>query len=174
MTALTSKPQLAAIRKIGLKPGKSFEIVDQPSGKAAYVSEKSDVLTNFQLPLKYGNYGFIAHNYLAGKEFSELRIGDILTAEDKQGTTRKYRITRIEKFQARDPKSPRSKFVDLSSNKTLTADEVFKRVYAGDHGWCCRPAFPRMGTTSGAGCSSLPSLKARLKNCPHSAGPRYN
>jgi hypothetical protein len=133
MTALTSKPQLAAIRKIGLKPGKEFEIVDQPSGKAAYVSEKSDALTNFQLPLKYGNYGFIAHNYLAGKEFSQLRIGDILTAEDKQGTTRKYRITRIEKFQALDPKSPRSKFVDLSSNKTLTADEVFKRVYTGDH-----------------------------------------
>jgi len=133
MTALSSKPQLTAIRKIGLKPGKEFEIVDQPKGRPAYVSEKKEALTSFQLPIKYGNYGFIAHNYLAGKEFSQLKIGDFITAVDAQGNKKKYRITRIEKFQALNPKNPRSKFVDLTTNQTLTADEVFKRVYTGDH-----------------------------------------
>jgi hypothetical protein len=44
-----------------------------------------------------------------------------------------YQVAKIHRFQALDPRSPRSDFIDLDSRLYYNVNEVFKRVYTGDH-----------------------------------------
>ena len=107
--------------------------VSQPSGKPEYVSSMSDVVTNFQLASRYGNIGLIAHNYLAGRHFLDLKIDDVVHVMDGKRRTRLYRVTKIYQYQALNPRSPRSNFIDLENSNHCTAKEVFERVYMGKH-----------------------------------------
>jgi hypothetical protein len=107
--------------------------VSQPSGKPEYVSETSGVVTNFQLASHYGNIGLIAHNYLAGRNFFDLKIGDVVFVMDGLRQTRPYRVISIRQFQALSPQSPRSNFIDLDTSRMLSASEVFQCIYTGDH-----------------------------------------
>jgi hypothetical protein len=125
--------KLAKVKTIRLGRSAEFEVVNQPKGKSAYVSEKQNTLTNFQMPNKYGVYGFLAHNYLAGKKFSTLKIVHMISITDEDGGLHNYKIKKIHKYQVLDPKNPRSKFIDLKDNRACTANDLFKRVYLGDH-----------------------------------------
>jgi len=54
----------------------ALPIVQQPAGNPGFVSKQDGKVTQFSMANKYGNVGLLAHNYLAGKSFSELAIGD--------------------------------------------------------------------------------------------------
>lgn len=107
----------------------SYTIVNQPQGNAGFVSYDPDSLTKFQLAEKYGSIGLLAHNYLAGHQFFLIDIGDRLVLEMNNGSSRDYHVISIKKYQALNPYSPYSEFIDLSNNERITASKLFMDTY---------------------------------------------
>lgn len=108
-----------------------MNIVEQPQGKPAYVSPNEGELTHFGMP--QNNYGLLAHKGKAGKKFSELKVGDVLygNRSSKQG---KKVVKEIREYQALQPDSPYSAFVDLATNKQYSADELYRDIYDNGKG----------------------------------------
>lgn len=130
---VTPKKPLESINGLYLGDERYLRIVPQPEGKPEFVSSISRTATDFQLASRYGNIGLVAHNYLGGQYFLSLKIGDSIYVMNGKQRTRRYTVTKILKFQALDPRSPHSNFVDLENRKMLSASDVFKRIYMGNH-----------------------------------------
>lgn len=121
------------VSSVYLEGIKFLRIEQQPRGRYNHVSARDNVLTRFQMADRYGVMGLIAHNYLAGRYFSQLKVGDHVYLMDGKGRSRKYRVDQTLKFRAVRPRDPRSWFEDLQNNEMYTATEVFRRVYMGSH-----------------------------------------
>ena len=135
----TRAERKAAKKPIELVSGVYFgknrflRVVNQPAGKPGYVSSISNTATNFQLAARYGNIGLVAHNYLGGRLFNDLKIGDKIYVMDGFGRKKNYRVIEILRYQAVNPRSTRSNFINLKNKQLSTATDVFKRVYTGKH-----------------------------------------
>ena len=127
----SSKKALAEVSGIYLGNERYLRVVLQPLNQPEFVSGISGVATNFQMASRYGTIGLIAHNYLSGRYFLEAKKGDIIHILDGYGRSRPYRVTTIRKFQALEPRNPRSRFLDLETCQTSSASEVFKEIYTG-------------------------------------------
>jgi hypothetical protein len=110
----------------------ALPIVQQPSGSPAYVSTDDARVTQFGMASQYGNVGLLAHNYLSGKLFSQLTVGQEVRLVYGNGKVEYFVISEILQYQALQPASPYSSFHNLSKDETLTAEQMFKRVYFGD------------------------------------------
>lgn len=106
----------------------ALPIVQQPAGQPGFVSSQAGVTTQFGMAEKYGTTGLLAHNTLAGAEFSKLETGQFAALVYNNGETRYYRIIAIDRYIAIEPGSAYSDFLDSDSNR-ITAAELFKRVY---------------------------------------------
>jgi hypothetical protein len=109
----------------------AFPVVQQPSHDPAFVSIIPNTLTQFGLALAYGNTGLLAHDFLAGAYFSLLSIGQDVQLVYGDGRTEHFTVTKIYRYQATDPNSVYSKFIDLDTQQTLSSTELFKKVYMG-------------------------------------------
>jgi len=121
------------VPSIYLEGIKYFRITHQPVGSFNHVTSLEDVVTSFQTAEEQGNLGLIAHNYLAGRYFSELELGDHLYLKDAQGKTRTYHLQQVLKFRAISPGNPSSYFVDLQANEVYPAADLARRIYFGSH-----------------------------------------
>lgn len=110
-----------------------YPVMQQPASQPGFVAEDEDVVTEFAMARKYGTTGILAHNFLAGEAFFELEISDIVQIIYGDGTVESYEITEIERYQALSPNSTNSTFTDLETGETITASQLFKKVYSGDH-----------------------------------------
>jgi hypothetical protein len=107
-------------------------VVYQPPSNPGYVSTMDGIATYFLYPWeKAGNHGLLAHNYLAGRYFFNLQVGDIIDLVFGDGDYSEFEITEIKSFQALEPDNPYSSFVDLESGKQLSVNNVFIEVYMG-------------------------------------------
>ncbi len=129
----SNKKPIEDINGLFLGTGHFMRVVDQPVGQPEFVSGISHVATRFQLATKHGNVGLIAHNFLSGKYFLELKTGDFLYLMDGFGKRHRYIVKAIRRYQALQPRSPRSNFIDLDTQEFYSASEVFKRMYMGSH-----------------------------------------
>jgi len=110
----------------------ALPIVQQPSGNAGYVSSNDSQVTQFAMASQFGNVGLLAHNYLSGKSFSQIAVGQEVRLVYGDGRVEYFVVTEILQYQALQPNSPWSSFRSLSNSTTLNAEQMFKRVYAGD------------------------------------------
>lgn len=110
----------------------ALPVVQQPYGNAGYVSTQTDVTTQFRMAAAYGNVGLLAHNYLAGQYFSDLKVGQEVRLIYGDGHMEYFVISAVLKYQALQPNNPYSSFRNLNGNETVTANEMFRRVYLGD------------------------------------------
>lgn len=78
---------------------------------------------------QYRSTGILAHDYLAGTHFTQLKVGQEVAVVYGDGSMRFFRIYEIQKYQALTPSSPYSNFVDLSTNNKLSAETLFYRTY---------------------------------------------
>jgi hypothetical protein len=124
---------LPKVRQVKLGKKQIFKVVEQPAGRKSFVSEEKDALTAFKIPIKNGIYGFLAHNFLAGKYFFDLKVGSPLEITDQDGKEKKYIVSKIQKFQAKNPGNPRSDFIDLEKKQTISATDLFNQMYQGTH-----------------------------------------
>ena len=110
----------------------ALPVVQQPSGNAGYVSSNDGQATQFAMASQFGNVGLLAHNYLSGKSFSQLTVGQEVRLVYGDGRVEYFIVAEVLQYQALQPNSPWSSFRGIHDNTTLTAEQMFKRVYAGD------------------------------------------
>jgi len=131
--AAAAKKPMEDVNGIYLGQDRFMRVINQPQGRPEYVSNVTGTVTNFQLASRYGNIGLIAHNYLSGRHFTELKLGDPVFIMDGFGKRWIYRVAGIRRYQALNPRSPYSNFIDLDTNEECSVNEVFRRVYGGSH-----------------------------------------
>jgi len=133
-TASVADGQAGVVRGVYAPGTFAFPVRQQPADNPVYVSAEPRVVTQFGSAAALGVTGLLAHNYLAGTDFFKLVEGQDVQIVNGDGTVKLYRVTAIYRYQALDPYSPYSDFVDLSTDQTVSVGEVFNRVYAGgDH-----------------------------------------
>jgi hypothetical protein len=126
----------------------ALPVIQQPSGNPGYVSSADGEITQFGMASQYGNIGLLAHNHLSGKLFSQLAIGQEVRLVYGNGKTETFVITEVMSYQALQPTSPYSSFRNLSRDETLTAEQMFKRVYLGDRHVTFQTCIEANGNTS--------------------------
>ncbi len=106
-------------------------INQQPPGDNNWVTEEENKATIFRAAAQHGVIGLLAHNTRAGRDFSAIQPGQRLQLVYGDGSVRNYRLASAKSYQALDPRSPSSDFIDLSTSEHLTAGDVFNRFYTG-------------------------------------------
>jgi hypothetical protein len=124
--------ELNVLRGVYIPNVLAFAVVQQPVDQAGYVSYKADEITQFRMPTQFGNVGLLAHNDLCGRYFFQLAIGQEARLVYGDGSVEYFVITQMLRYQAFQPDNPYSDFRDLSSGGTLTAEQLFKKVYMGE------------------------------------------
>lgn len=139
----------ALLREISIKNAGPFLVVQQPAGETNYVSSEEDEVTQFSVADRYGNIGLLAHNYLSGKSFSKLSIGQEVRLEYADGKIEYFVVKEILRYQALDPKSPYSSFQNLDNrNEVLTVGQMFDRAYQGERHLTLQTCIAAKGVSS--------------------------
>jgi hypothetical protein len=111
----------------------ALRVVQQPPSNPAFVSPVAETATYFTMVQEYtGNTGLLAHNYLAGIYYFDLQPGQVVVLVYGDGRTEEYVVSQKDEFQALNPTSPTSSFVDLETGVTFSSTDMFHRVYGGD------------------------------------------
>ena len=121
------------LRGVYVADALALPVVQQPSGSPGYVSNYDGQVTQFSMASQFGNLGLLAHNHLAGKSFSQLAVGQEVKMIYGNGRVEYFVITEILQYQALQPNNVRSPFRDLATDETITANQLFERVYTGEH-----------------------------------------
>jgi len=125
-----SNSQADVLRGVYIPGVLASMVVQQPEKVSAFVSSTENTLTQFGLADRYGSIGLLAHNYLAGKNFSQLEQGQVLYLIYGDGSITTFIVTSLIRVQALEPENVKSHFVELDTGTTFTAAELFTRVYA--------------------------------------------
>jgi hypothetical protein len=105
-------------------------VLQQPIGNPNFVSTTQNVVTQFQTASLYGTTGLLAHDYLAGALFPQIAINNEVDLVYGDGSIKAYFVTDIQRYQALQPESPFSDFIDLRNpGVKLSAGDVFTRFY---------------------------------------------
>ena len=104
-------------------------VVQQAKGHNEFVSARQNTVTQFNLASQFGSTGLLAHNYLVGERFSLLKENQIFYLVYGDGQITTFVVTDILRYQALNPNSPSSEFINLATNDSLTASELFSKVY---------------------------------------------
>ena len=110
----------------------ALTIEQQPESDPGYISTRLGVATQFRLASSFGVKGLLAHNFASGADFFNLTADQEVYLVYGDGTVNTYAVTQNYRFQALDPNSPSSQFVNLEDNTLLSAADVFVLVYTGD------------------------------------------
>jgi len=125
--------QAGVLRGVYVSDVLALPIVQQPAGNAGYVSLNDGEITQFGMPSQFGNVGLLAHNNLSGRLFSKLAVNQEVQLVYGDGKVEYFVIKQILQYQALQPTSPYSTFRDLTNDEKLTAEQLFKKVYQGEH-----------------------------------------
>lgn len=105
------------------------QVTGQPEGNAEFVTPWPNFVTQFSAASRFGSTGLLAHNYLAGQSFSQLSENQTFHLIYGNGNTSAFVVTDILRYQALEPDNVSSGFKDLDTGESLTASELFKKVY---------------------------------------------
>ncbi len=129
---LVQNGKAEVLRGVYVSNALALPVVQQPSGNAGYVSNNDGEATQFDMASQFGNVGLLAHNHLSGKSFSQLAVGQEVRLVYGDGKVEYFIVTEVLRYQALQPTSPWSQFRSLDKDETLSAEQMFKRVYFGD------------------------------------------
>ena len=121
--------QAEELRGIYIPGVLAADVVGQPAGMDDFVSPWDNILTQFNLASRMGSIGLLAHNNLAGKTFPSLKIGQEIYLVYGDGYVAPFVVSEIFRYQASDPDSTSSSFIDLEDGGLLTSSELFAKVY---------------------------------------------
>ncbi len=108
----------------------ALPVGQQPQGNAGFVTREAGKATQFGMASQYGTIGILAHNDLAGAEFSGIQLDEYAIVVYGDGRLDYYYISEIQKYQALSPTSTFSDFVNLNgTNERLSASQLFNRIY---------------------------------------------
>ena len=145
-TASLTKSDASQLVGVFVKDVMAVTVVQQSS--ASYVSTKSGTVTQFGLASQHGSIGLLAHNYLAGANFSKLTAGTEIVLVYGDGSTKKFKVSGVKKYQALNPSDPYSDFINLDSpDSTITSTDVFNQTY-GSGGLVLQTCISKNGNSS--------------------------
>lgn len=105
----------------------ALPVVQQPQGEKDYISPMSAALTEFDMARKAGGVGLLAHNYLAGRHFFLIRVGDPIFLV--------YGNRRVETFVVEDVRKYEEMYdgtyKDLETLERYGIGELFQKMYGG-------------------------------------------
>jgi hypothetical protein len=104
-------------------------VVQQPTGDPTFVTPRQGFLTQFSSALSAGSTGLLAHNFLAGANFSLLENDQVIYLIYGAGGVHPYSVTGVYRFRATQPGSVYSDFVDLSGGARSSASTILARMY---------------------------------------------
>jgi hypothetical protein len=108
----------------------ALPVGQQPKDNAGFVTRERNMTTQFHLANRYGTVGILAHNYLAGEQFSGIKLNQYAIVVFGDGRLEYFLIDEIQNYQALSPNSTYSDFINLdNTTERLTASELFGRVY---------------------------------------------
>lgn len=110
-------------RKLALK------VVLQPPEDLNFVSKEKGSVTLFSRVVTRNSFGFLAHNYLSGKEFFELSKKDRVILVFGDGRLNRYMVNNSYSYEVLD----RTYFLDLQTREAKSVKEVFDLVYAKEN-----------------------------------------
>lgn len=149
VTKLNKINETSIVRSVAVDDESVFPIVQQPQGEPNYVSTNSGEITLFSSASKYGNIGLLAHNYLSGKSFTNLSVGQEIRLVYDDGESEYFVVSEILQYQALDPENPLSSFQNIDNkNEILTAQEMFERVYEGNRHVTFQTCIAKYGESS--------------------------
>ncbi len=111
----------------------ALTVDQQPAGDNNWVTQEENRATLFSAAAQHGVVGLLAHNTRAGRDFSSIQPGQQIQLVYGDGSVRNFRVSAAEGFQAMDPRSPVSDFVELNSGAYMSAGDVFNRYYTGSY-----------------------------------------
>jgi hypothetical protein len=80
---------------------------------------------------EFGNVGLLAHRDFSGQYFFELMPGMMIQLIYGDGHIETFQVTQVYQYQATEPYSVYSDFIDLATLEYLTASALFTKVYMG-------------------------------------------
>jgi hypothetical protein len=106
----------------------AVRVVKQSSD--SHVTNIANTVTRFGQADKLGSIGLLAHNYLAGAYFSQIDIGTKIYLVYGDGSSKEYKVTSIEQYQALSPDDPYSKFINLDEPEIkVSASNLLYEMY---------------------------------------------
>ena len=128
---LVQNGQRDVLRGVYVDSVLALPVVQQPAGETTYVSDHEGEATQFGTASQYGTVGLLAHNHMAGSAFSQLSIDQEVHLIYGDGFVETFVVKAVLKFQALQPDNPYSSFRNLNRDETLSATQLFNRVYSG-------------------------------------------
>jgi hypothetical protein len=119
------------VRGVYLDKTLALEVVQQPENQAVYISSDPGEATQFKMASSYGSIGLLAHNYAGGADFQKVETGDRILLLYGNGSVEVFKVTSVLEYQALNPNSASSDFVDLATGTVFSAKELFMKVYSG-------------------------------------------
>ncbi len=98
-----------------------------PQKSYDYVSTADETVTRSSWASAYRAYGFLAHNYQAGKYFDDLDLGDIITVTSSAGA-KEFEVVEIKQYRVDG-----DYYIDLETAERLTNQDVIEEVYLPGH-----------------------------------------
>jgi hypothetical protein len=123
--------QAEEVRGVFVPGTLALRVLQQPQNDPSLVFRVDGVATQFRLAARNRVIGLLAHNDLAGAAFSSLKIGQEVRIVYGTGQVKYFRINRLARFQALQPGSQKEKYIDLDTNVTYSAEEIFSKFYDG-------------------------------------------
>lgn len=105
-------------------------VVQQPPGNFEFISNDPNTITQFMLTTPEV-IGLLAHNYLAGKLFFNINIGDSIFIIDGYGGVAEYRVIEIDSYQVTKIDGV-VKYVDIHEYQELDTAQLFAKYYMGE------------------------------------------
>jgi hypothetical protein len=111
----------------------ALPVMQQPGDNYTFVSQLNDIVTQFGSAAYFDVIGLLAHNYLSGNLFNQLTIGQPVVIVMGDGTTRRYVISEVARFQRVWKPTRLDEFIDVITGKKYSTLQIFNRFYRGDH-----------------------------------------
>ena len=124
-----SNGQASDLRGLYVESLLADSVVQQPRNDGTFVSTGQFEVTQFRPANSIGSIGLLAHNFLAGAVFNQLSQGQLIYLVYGDGHVAAYAVTQFLRYQALDPESPYSDFVDLNDNVLMSATALFNSAY---------------------------------------------
>ncbi|HEY6072184.1 MAG TPA: hypothetical protein VIV15_02050 [Anaerolineales bacterium] len=113
--------------------GFSFPVVQQDDEGSVSVNAARNTVTQFGMAASLGNIGLLAHNYLAGRSFFDLKVGQRVYLVYGTGMVEAFAVSKVLRYQALTPRSPYSEFREAGGDTVITAVEMFYIAYGGSY-----------------------------------------
>ncbi len=128
--ATVKNPDANALSGVFVKDVLALKVVQYPAGNPLSITAMPGYVTQSCGIEQCPSIGLLGHNFLAGKLFFDLSLNQEVALVYGDGNIKRFRASRIRRYQALSPNDPYSEFVDLEKGGTkLSSTDLFNDTF---------------------------------------------